>query len=329
MQAAITKITARTLIVLGVLAVALAANYVRSLPPGITFATNGVELKIDSKAWYNGSKVASATWHLKNLVPGSDKFWQFDDIKPGDWGCNVISMHVKNTDAWMCLDFKNLEESENGENEPEGAEDATTGADLADGMEFFGWVDDGDGTYEPNKNEKPLFGTSTQAASSVLNDKTYVIGDSKYGSSCKANTTKYVGICWCAGDLVVLPNGKTKCDATTLGNAAQTDSFSVDVEIRAEPSRDKPKFVCGGAPPVPPPPPHCNGSCGHSGPISIIIENNAVVISNTSSSANTGGNSAHSTGSGQAGPGGSVTTGSASATSSSIHIINRIRERGR
>lgn len=281
---------------------AVSAFYVRGIEPGITFATNGVDLKIDSKAWYNGSKVAGATWYLKNLVPGSDKFFDFDDIKPGDYGCNVISMHVKNTDAWMCLDFKNLQESENDVNEPESHEDHTLGADLAGGVEFFGWTDDGDGKYEP-PSEKPLFGTSTQAASYVLNDKTYVIGDSKGGGMCKQNTTRYVGTCWCAGDLVVLASGKIQCDGTKLGNAAQTDSFSVDVEIRAEPVKDKPKFVCGSVPPKDEDDGDDNedenedddeNSEHGSGPVEIEIKNEGSVNSTTHSSTNTGGNSGNS-----------------------------------
>jgi uncharacterized membrane protein YgcG len=274
----VTKITFRILVVVLLISVVGIASVVRGIEPGITFATQGIDLKIDSKAWYNGYLVKSATWKLKNLVPGADKFFNFDDIKPGDYGCNVISMHVKSKDAWMCLDFKNLEESENGVNEPESHEDATPGADLADGMEFFGWIDDGDGKFEP-PFEKPIFGTSTQSASEVLNDKTYVIGDSKWGGICKKDTTRYVGTCWCAGDLIVnLQTGKIECDHSTLGNEAQTDSFSVDVEIRAEPAKDKPKFICGNTPPKDDehgnngvgngedPPPPGGGNSGNDGP---------------------------------------------------------------
>lgn len=253
------RVALRATIATVVAVVALAAYNARGLEPGITFATQGIDLKIDSKAWYNGALVPSATWALKNLVPGSDKFFNLDDVKPGDTGCNVISMHVQKKDAWMCLDFKNLQEDENGVNEPESGADETNGAgDLADGLEFFGWEDDGDGKFEPPR-EQPLFGTTTQAASTVLNEKTYVIGDSRRGGMCRRNTTRFVGMCWCAGDISVdWLTGKTSCDATALGNEAQTDTMSVDVHIRAEPAQDKPGFVCGTTPPgdnEPPPPP--------------------------------------------------------------------------
>ena len=256
MTAAITKIGARTLIVAGVFALVVAANHLRGIEPGTTFATQGIDLKVDSKTWYNGSLVPSSTWALKDLTPGVDKFWQFDDVKPGDFGCTVISLHVKKTDAYMCLDFKNLSESENGENEPESHEDTTSGPDLADGTQFFGWDDiDGDGKYEP-PTEKILWGATP--ASQSLDDTTYVIGDSRGGGICQVDKTRYVGICWCAGALTPQSgmnksSGSAVCDPTTLGNEAQTDSFTVDVALRAAPVKQNPRFLCD--PDEPPPPP--------------------------------------------------------------------------
>ncbi|KKU70954.1 MAG: hypothetical protein UX97_C0016G0002 [Candidatus Beckwithbacteria bacterium GW2011_GWA2_47_25] len=216
------------------------------IPKSFWFATYGIDLKIDSEATYNGVSVPSGTWELKNLVPGVDKFWNFYDIKPGDYGENTISMHVKKADAWLCLDFSNLTSADNDQNEPESLEDSdgTLNGELADGMEFFGWLDDGDNKFE--KEEKPLFGTTTQSASIVLDDKTYVIGDAGNGNSCKVNQSRYVGIYWCAGNLSVnLSTNTISCDGSTLGNEAQTDSMSVDVSIRAMPSKENPKFLCG------------------------------------------------------------------------------------
>lgn len=297
----------RATIVTLVAVVAVAAFMVRGEDPGITFATGGINLKIDSAGWYNGAMIPSATWGMKNLTPGVDKFFNFDDIKPGDYGCEVISMHV-NAPAWICLDVKNLQQSENGVNEPESLEDFTPGPDLADGTEFFGWMDDGDGKYEP-PNEKPIFGTSTQAASYVFaSSTTYAIADSR-GNRCEMYTKRYVGMCWCAGDLVVNPlTGKFSCDATALGNRAQTDSFSVDISLRAQLAPEKPKFTCGGYPPVPAPCPNCNG------PININIQNSGFITSTTTSSSNTGGNTA--------GGGGTVVTGNATSTASSTNTTN-------
>lgn len=307
MNAALTNITVRTAIIVVVLGIAIAAYIVRDVEPGITFATGGLNLRIDSSGWYNGVLIPSATWVQPRDLVLSDKFFNFNDIKPGDYGCEIISMHV-NANAWLCLDFKNLSQNENGENEPEGHEDATPGADLADGTEFFGWMDDGDGKYEP-PNEKPIFGTSTQAASYVVASTTYAIADSR-GSFCRLNTKRYVGMCWCAGNLAVNANGSFNCDPTSLGNEAQTDSFSVDVAIRAQLAQQMPRFRCGGYPPVTPPCTTC------SGPINITTNNSGFINSTTTSSSNTGGNTA--------GGGGTVETGDATSTATTRNILNEI-----
>ncbi len=247
MSTTITKIVGRGVLLVGLFGLVGMAVYARGIQPGVTFATYGIDLKIDSEATYNGVPVPSGTWALKDLVPGVDKFWNFDDIKPGDYGENTISMHVKKADAWLCLDFNNLSQSENSVNEPESHEDANgeAGGELADVMEFFAWKDDGDNIFE--KGETPLFGTSTQSAINVLNETTYPIGDSSWGGSCGVNQSRYVGIYWCAGDLQVdLNTAQIVCDGSGLGNETQTDSMTVDVSIRALPSKENPKFICSG-----------------------------------------------------------------------------------
>lgn len=218
---------------------------------GTTFATGGLQLKIDSYALYNGQVQPSSTWSLKDLVPGVDKFFNFDDIKPGDSGTNIISLH-SNANSWMCMDFTNLVDQDNGNNEPEGLEDidGILGGELSKGMEFFGWYDDGDNTFEVG--EQALFGTSSpQSGYDVL--KKYILADASTGSYFEANQTKYIGIQWCAGDLSVnTATAEITCDGSALGNWAQTDSFSVDLALRAVTADDYPGYRCDGS--VPPPP---------------------------------------------------------------------------
>lgn len=306
-------------------AVILAFGY-RTEATGFTFATgNGFNLKIDSTAFYNGQAVPSSTWGLKNLTPHTDKFFNFDDVKPGDRGTTSISFHV-NKDAWICLDFEKLKEKENGRNEPEMLVDSSGGAnsgELADGTEFFAWFDDGDNAFEVG--EKAVFGTSTgkQAATKVFDNKTYALADSLTGFPLVASTTWYVGITWCAGDLSVnVATAAISCDATALGNEAQTDSFTVDVSIRAAASKDNKKFRCtkqGTTCEYP----TCGGkNCG--GPVNINVTNTGTIVSTTTSSSNTGGNSAGSTGSPQAGSGGTVITGNATSNASTTNIVNTV-----
>lgn len=217
---------------------------------GITFATGGLNLRIDSHSIYNGVVQPSSTWTLKNLVPGVDKFFNFDDIKPGDMGREILSFHT-DKNAWGCMDFTNLVDQDNGNNEPESLEDSNgaIGGELSKGIEFFGWFDDGDNTYEVG--EKAIFGTSTpQAGLDVL--KKYILADSSQGSFFPANVTRYVGIQWCAGNLTVnTSTAVITCDGTALGNGAQTDSFSVDLALRAQTANDSPTFRCDGRVEVP------------------------------------------------------------------------------
>lgn len=245
MTTTIIKIVGRLVLLAGFFALVITGLYGQSTQPGITFATGGIDLKIDSRAFYNGLWYPSSSWKLKELIPGSDYFFDFDDVKPGDWGKTVISMHVKKGDAWLCLDFKNLESEENGENEPEYEEDidGPNSGELDEGMEFFAWHDDGDNKYE--KGEKAIFNPIVQSADQVLDDETYPIGDTQNGKSCKANESRYVGIHWCAGNLSVNTyTAQISCDGSVLGNEAQTDILSVDVSIRALPSKENPRFIC-------------------------------------------------------------------------------------
>ncbi len=260
MKTSIKKIITRGIVLFSVLAIALVAANVRGEDPGITFATGGLEFKIDSHAFYNGNPVPGLTWDFKNLVPTADHFFNFNDIKPGDYGRTIISAHIKKSPAWACLDFKNLTNNENGLNEPEALVDSngTSTGELAQGMEFFAWFDDGDNIFEVG--EKPLFGTTTQSAINVLNNTTYALVDYKHGPAWQDGSSHYIGIAWCAGDLSVnLATAQITCDGVALGNSAQTDSMSVDVTLRAVPSQQDPKFTCVGE--NKPPKDEDGGSC--------------------------------------------------------------------
>jgi hypothetical protein len=131
-------------------------------------------------------------------------------------------------------------------NEPEALVDTDPlSGELADGMEFFAWHDDGDNIFE--LGEKPIFGTSTQSATVVLASTTYTLADASSPAPYLPGTTYYFGITWCAGDMTVnLATASIACDPTTLGNEAQTDSMSVDVSLRAIQASDRPGYRCNG-----------------------------------------------------------------------------------
>ncbi len=326
-------IPARVVLVGLLFSVVILAFGYRTEATGFTFASGDYWLKIDSHAVWNGVVQLGSTWTSpKKLNPTSDKFFNLYDVKPGDTGEATISLHP-NKDSWICLDFEHLTQKENGRNEPEMQADNSGGAtqgELADGTEFFAWYDDG--APHPGDNifqvgEKAIFGTTTgnQAATKVLNQKTYALADSIAGQAYPANQTKYIGITWCAGDLKVnVATAVITCDGAALGNAAQTDSFSVDISFRATPKADQPHFSCKKD----------TTSCIWPGPVNINVTNNGTIINNTTSNSNTGGNSAGgSTGGsggsggssgGTGGSGGTVTTGSASSTATTTNILNTL-----
>ncbi len=248
------KIGVRTTLIVGVVALLVYALGVRGSSVGATFATGsgtgGLEMKIDSRTIYNGVLQPALSWALKDLTPWADHFFNFGDVKPGDHGTNTISIHIKKNPAWVCLDFVNLKDKENGKNEPESQVDGTSDGELSHELEFFSWMDDGDNKYEIG--ERALFGTSTQSAFEVLKGKSYALADAHTGTAFPAGQTKYVGVVWCAGDLSVsTTTASIACNGEAMGNEAQTDSMSLDVALRAVSSKDQKRFSCTNDTPEP------------------------------------------------------------------------------
>lgn len=314
MRAAITKTLARTVLAGSILAVATLAWSMSGEAVGFTYAGGNFNLQIDSQATYNGAGVPSATWSLKDLVPGIDKFFNFDDIKPGDYGENTISLHAKKEPLWVCLTFFNLLNGENGINEPESHVDSTPAVgELTHALEFFAWQDDGDNLFEVG--EKPIFGTTTQSAKDVLAGKTYPVYDYSTGTPIPKDGTKYFGIYWCAGDLSVnVATAAITCQGQSLGNEYQTDTMKVDARLTAVSAKEQPKFLCGNVKPPKPPPPPPGEICEDVTVVTVINNNSSTVNSTTTSSSNTGGNTVIG--------GGTVTTGNASSSAKTINIVN-------
>ena len=67
-----------------------------------TFTAGAIDLKIGNTSYYNGQPSSDATWSLADLDnehgPGENGkyfFFNFSDIKPGDWGEDTIKVNVK------------------------------------------------------------------------------------------------------------------------------------------------------------------------------------------------------------------------------------------
>src|SRR3989338_5857040 len=71
---------------------------------GNTFTAGAIDLQIDSESYYRGVLNASTTWQVAKDLEEGDMFFSFDDLKPGDWGEDTISLHVNSNDSYLCMD---------------------------------------------------------------------------------------------------------------------------------------------------------------------------------------------------------------------------------
>lgn len=180
------------------------------------------KLTIDGNCGDDYFKTHCKLWDEKDLATG-DTFFDFDDVKPGDSGTNLISLHFVGNDAWSCF-YANKSDAE-----PE---------DISEDLNVVIWYDEGDGIYE---GETPLYegkliNTSIPLAQSP-------------GSPIAGNTTKYIGLAWCFGTQTV--NGTIACDGSSIGNEAQGDTLNATLTAYAEQWRNNPNFVCSQTPYAP------------------------------------------------------------------------------
>lgn len=239
-----------------------------------TFTTGAIDLKIDSQQHYNNAVCVGGVWVLEagqtatvtqypvlgTACTGSwswtdlktEKFFNFDDVKPGDMGENTISLHVYNNDAWACMRVDGLTQAGNDITEPEAktGETVSTG-NLGDNLYVMAWKDNGGQNPGDNKyqlGEEVIFAPSK--AKDVLNGKNYTYADSTTGTPILGDQAGekpyYVGMQWCAGMMSVDGQGVITCDGSTMGNDSQTDTLQADVTFDVVQARNNASFVCPG-----------------------------------------------------------------------------------
>jgi len=246
---------------------------------GNTFTAGAVDLTVDNESYYNGELKADQTWLESNLDDGQGPangaylFFNFDDIKPGDYGSDAISLHVNNNDSWACVDVTLTSNDDNGITEPEGVDGDTTDGvgegELADEMGFWAWADDGDSVFENDETLIPLGAAGQleldEAATLALADSTVNLwGDD---GALPGDAVRYIGKAFCLGDFTsnaVEQDGLGKtasstngplergfgysCNGASVDNVTQTDSMTMDISFYVEQARHNGGFVCGGAP---------------------------------------------------------------------------------
>ena len=247
---------------------------------GNILAAGELDLKIDNTCYYNGqactngfwgrtpnatpsanaTNTCSCTWRPKDLGRG-DVFFNFRDLKPGDWEEDTISLEVDNP-AWVCLDIKTTADDDVTCTEPEKEDDLTCSepglgqGELADELNFVFWRDDGDNVFEIHEEE----GIITRGlASEVLGNTRWALADSSTSDGpIPAGETVYIGKFFCYGDITEAPVAEGvnptvasgfECDGEPVNNASQTDLLAGDIVFYAEQARHNDDFLCN--PPEP------------------------------------------------------------------------------
>ncbi len=235
-------------------------------------AAGAIDLLIGNESYYNGV-VSDATSWLPSDLDSTTLFFDFNDLKPSDWGEDTIGIQVNTNDAWACMDITLTHDDDGTCTEPENLDDPScveNNNDLFDGelgglVNFIFWADDGDNVLEDNENNYILQGP----ASDVLNSSIALADSSSsvFPESLLADSgaligeeTYYIGKAWCFGTLTPEPlpqdngsdedrspattTGGISCDGSSINNAAQTDIVMGDVQFRAIQARNNESFQC-------------------------------------------------------------------------------------
>jgi len=232
---------------------------------GNTFTAGAIDLQIDNESYYNGVLNDGTTWlQPKDLEEGVDFFFNFIDLKPGDWGEDTISLHVDNNDSWLCVDVTLTSDNDNGCTDPEenDANDPTCGdpgpeeGELAENVNFIWWADDGDNVLEQDEDLLPSgplgnLGVGNTATVALADSQNNIWGD---GGPLPGDSIRYIGKAWCFGTLTPDPvtpgdNDPTvdpgfNCDGSQEDDITQTDSMTADLSFRAVQSRHNDGFLC-------------------------------------------------------------------------------------
>jgi predicted ribosomally synthesized peptide with SipW-like signal peptide len=241
---------------------------------GNTFQAGAIDLKIDNESYYNGEISPNTTWDLDDLT--GHLFFDFSDIKPGDWGEDTISLHVNTNDAWACMDLSLTKNDDNDCTGPELINDPNCAVnedpldgELGQNINIIFWNDDGDNVLEDDEETSifrdetvlDLFSSGMWAlAQSQQQGRILLDSDLNEQGAMVGGKTYYIAKGWCFGNMSIDPvaqdgdshtnspttNPGFSCDGSQLDNATQTDSIEGDFSFYAEQARHNPDFVCEG-----------------------------------------------------------------------------------
>lgn len=223
---------------------------------GNTFTAGAIDMKVDFDGYYNqevNGQPNAGTWELTDLT--TEKFFNFSDLKPGDFGEGTISLHVDNNDAWACMTVTPVKNDDMSSMEPEleAGDIQEDPADLWDGelaqaLTGMIWADvcdgkvntqyprayPGDNIYQENCDRYigSGFAPYNGAITLPLADSDYNVFTGTSRQPLTGLLNYYIGISWS------LPY--------TTGNMVQTDSYVSDISFYTEQSKNNPEFYCVG-----------------------------------------------------------------------------------
>ncbi|MEA1929661.1 MAG: TasA family protein [Patescibacteria group bacterium] len=236
---------------------------------GNTFTAGSIDLGIDNESYYNGEANPGTSWlevafdlddGAGPSTDGKYLFFEFDDLKPGDYGEDTISIHVNNNESWLCADVTLTSDDDNALTEPEEDDgDDTDGVgegELASAVEFIWWADDGDNVLEDNETLLPAgtlgeLGVDGTASITLADSHVNIWGDD---GPVAGSSTRYVGKAWCFGEFTINPVAEGDndplvdpgftCNGANENNITQTDSMTADIGFRAVQARHNADFSC-------------------------------------------------------------------------------------
>ena len=248
-----------TLGVIGLVAFGVTRSYFNDTETssGNILQAGELDLKIDNSSYYNGFYNPGTSWlQLADLddgngpAQGSYLFFNFLDLKPGDYGEDTISLHVEN-DSWLCVDVTLTGDDENLLTEPEAldGDDSSggTGAgELAERVNFIWWADDGDNVFEICEGTEDPQTEAVDCENEILlpsgplgnlevgESATIALADSQNNiwdpipSPFPGGQTKFIGKAWCFGNLTT-HNPVFQDGLGQVGTPGQPDSNGPDI----------------------------------------------------------------------------------------------------
>jgi len=193
---------------------------------GNVFIAGNLDLKVDDNCTYNGQPVQECNWQEADLT--NQLFFNYDDVKPGDWGENTVSLHIHDNPAWVCAQISNLKNYENGCNNPETKTGDTTcdnpgegQGELQNALLFTMWRD-------ANCDNQLDQGETVLVDNKPAQNGYWSIADKNTGTG--PITDACIGIKW-------------NIPADT-GNIIQGDGLFGNISFSAVQSRNNNEFLC-------------------------------------------------------------------------------------